>query len=151
MQLDTQHRQTARTESHQPADSEEQDESEQDEEGKKGSEDNDECDEECEDDEDGDEDEEEENTGRKQRFYQRGLHAWSELAVYNRTAMLDTEIDAAILAVATDKMQDSGLMEWPEMKRVDKKKTISLWVQNCMSRQAATRRWRRVIAHSDIA
>jgi hypothetical protein len=41
--------------------------------------------------------------------------------------MLDTEIDAAILAIATDKWV---LMEWPEMKRVDKKKTISLWVHN---------------------
>jgi hypothetical protein len=44
--------------------------------------------------------------------------------------MLDTEIDAAILAIATEKMQESGLMECREMKRADKKKTISLWVQN---------------------
>jgi hypothetical protein len=44
--------------------------------------------------------------------------------------MLDAEIDAATLSIATDKMQDSGLMEWPKMKRADKKKTISLWVKN---------------------
>jgi hypothetical protein len=71
--------------------------------------------------------------------------------------MLDTEIDAAILAIATDKMRDSGLMEWLEMKRADKKKTISL-CQLCgciivcsVSRQEATHRWTRIIAHSDIA
>jgi hypothetical protein len=40
--------------------------------------------------------------------------------------MLNTEINAAILAISTDKMQDSGLMEWLVMKREDKKKTISL-------------------------
>jgi hypothetical protein len=60
----------------------------------------------------------------------RGRRAWIELAVYDQTAMLDTEIDAAILAIATDKMQDSVLMEWPEMKPADTKKTISFWVQN---------------------
>ena len=113
------------------------DESEPDEQGEKGGEDEggeDECEaseEECDDDEDDEDDEiEGEAGGRKRRFYERGRREWTELAGYDRTAMLDTEIDAAILAIATEKMQESGLMEWPEMKRADKKKTISLWVQN---------------------
>ena len=45
-------------------------------------------------------------------------------------AMLDPEVEAAILALATEKMQESGLMEWPEIKRADQKKTIGLWVRN---------------------
>ena len=44
--------------------------------------------------------------------------------------MLDSEVEAGILAIATEKMQESGLMEWPEIKRADKKKTIGLWVRN---------------------
>ena len=43
--------------------------------------------------------------------------------------MLESEIDAAILAIATERMDESNLFEWPEIKRADKKKTISLWVQ----------------------
>ncbi len=42
--------------------------------------------------------------------------------------MLDSEINAVILAISTEKMQ-SNLSEWLEMKRADKKKTSSLWVQ----------------------
>jgi hypothetical protein len=123
-----------REDSEQVADS---DQSEPDEQGEKGGEDEggeDECEaseEECDDDEDDEDDElEGEAGGRKRRFYERGRREWTELAAYDLTAMLETDIDAAILAIATEKMQDSGLMEWPEMKRADKKKTISLWVQN---------------------
>jgi hypothetical protein len=73
---------------------------------------------------------------------------WSEPSLSesnsDRAAMLEsenrTEIDAAILAIATEKMQMSGLMEWPEIKRADPKKTISFWVQNgeCWKTQGNT-------------
>jgi hypothetical protein len=44
--------------------------------------------------------------------------------------MLNNEVDAALSTIATHKMRDLGLMEWPKTKRADKKKTDSLWVHN---------------------
>ena len=72
---------------------------------------------------------EEDGPARKRRYVQRGRREWTELGFFDRTAMLESEIEAAILAIATEKMNDSNLFEWPEIKRADKKKTISLWVQ----------------------
>jgi hypothetical protein len=44
--------------------------------------------------------------------------------------LLDSEINSVILAIPTEKIHESKLGEWPELKRADKKKTISLWVQH---------------------
>ena len=79
---------------------------------------------------DSDVDKEGDGDRRKRRFTHRGRRSWTELAYFDRTAMLDSEVEAAILEMATQKMQESGLMEWPEIKRADKKKTIGLWVRN---------------------
>ena len=79
---------------------------------------------------DSDDDEKGNGYRRKRRFAHRRRRNWTALASFDRTAMLDSEIDAAISALATEKMQESGLMEWPEIKRADQKKTIGLWVRN---------------------
>ncbi len=56
----------------------------------------------------------------------------ANVALFDRTAMLESEIDTAIFETRLYLRlpQESGLMEWPEIKRADTKKTISLWVQN---------------------
>ncbi len=64
-------------------------------------------------------DERGERDRRKRRFAHRWRRNWTELATFDRTAMLDSEVEAGILAIATEKMQESGLMEWPEIKRAD--------------------------------
>ena len=82
------------------------------------------------------EDEEDYISQRKRKYVQRGRRDWSELAVFDKTAMLESEIKAAILAIARE-MQESNLVEWPEVKRMDHKKTISLRVNTL--RQEAKR------------
>ena len=64
------------------------------------------------------------------RYVKRGLCDWSKLEFYDRIKMLNSELDAAILAIATEKMNGPNLFEWPEIKLADKKKTIILckWV-----------------------
>ena len=55
------------------------------------------------------EEEEEEDRPRKMR----GRRKWEVLRTWDRTALLDTEINADILQSATGKMEQSGLVEWP--------------------------------------
>ena len=66
---------------------------------------------------------------RKRKYVKRGRREWSELGFFDNTSMLESEIETAILQIATEKMNESNLFEWPEIKRANKKKTISLWVQ----------------------
>ena len=49
-------------------------------------------------------DNEKDGPARKRRYVKRGRRDWSELGFYDRIKMLDSEIDAAILAIAAAKM-----------------------------------------------
>ena len=55
----------------------------------------------------------------------RGRRIWEVLGMWDRTEKLDSEIDAEILGIATAKMEESGLVEWPCSRRSGK--TIGLW------------------------
>ena len=66
-------------------------------------------------DEEGLEDDEEDGPARKRRYVKRGLLDWSELGFYDRTAMLDSEIDAVVLSISTEQMNESNLFQWPEI------------------------------------
>ncbi len=55
---------------------------------------------------------------RKRKYVQRWRCDWSELAVFDQ---MESEIEAAIFAIATEKMQESNLVEWPAVKRMDHK------------------------------
>ncbi len=61
---------------------------------------------------------------RRRKYVTRGLGERIGLGRFDRIRMLDSEINALILAIATEKMHESNLMAWPEMKSADKKKTI---------------------------
>jgi hypothetical protein len=67
------------------------------------------------------EEEEEEDRPRKMR----GRRKWEVLRTWDRTALLDTEINADILQSATEKMEQSGLVEWPAART--SQKTLGLW------------------------
>jgi hypothetical protein len=56
--------------------------------------------------------EEEEDRPRKVR----GRRKWEVLHTWDRTALLDTEINADTLQRATEKMEQSGLIEWPSAR-----------------------------------
>ena len=56
--------------------------------------------------------EEEEDRPRKDR----GRRKWEVLHTWDRTALLDTEINADTLQRATEKMEQSGLIEWPSAR-----------------------------------
>ena len=44
--------------------------------------------------------------------------------------MLDSEIDHQILMLANERMEESGLVEWPQARRRDDNNYIGLWVRN---------------------
>ena len=77
------------------------------------------------DDESGDEDD-----GPAKKKVSRGRRAWTELGTWGRTAMLDSEIDHQILMLANERMEESGLVEWPQARRRDENHYIGLWVRN---------------------
>ena len=59
------------------------------------------------------------------RYVKRRLRDWSELGFYDKTKMLDSELDTAILATATEKINESDLFKWPEnceIKQADRKR-----------------------------
>jgi hypothetical protein len=60
--------------------------------------------------------------------------------------VLDSEIEAPILAITTEKMHESNLIEWPEMKRADRKKTISMDSESTPG-LAVSLRLRRITVH----
>jgi hypothetical protein len=68
-------------------------------------------------------DEDEEPDSRK---VQRGRRKWEVLATFDRTAVLDSEVTAAIQRIADEKMEESGLVEWPSARIPSK--TIGLWI-----------------------
>ena len=47
----------------------------------------------------------------------RGRRAWTELGTWDRTAMLDSEIDRQILMLVNQRMEEFGLVEWPQARR----------------------------------
>ena len=53
----------------------------------------------------------EDGPARKRRCVKRGRRDWSGIGLYYRTEKLDPEIDAAILAIATEKMNGMKLSE----------------------------------------
>jgi hypothetical protein len=48
-----------------------------------------------------------------------GRRTWTELGTWDRTAMLDSEIDYQVLTLANQRMEASGLVEWPQARRRD--------------------------------
>ena len=56
--------------------------------------------------------EEEEDRPRKVR----GRRKWEVLHTWDRTALLDTEINADTLQRAAEKMEQAGLIEWPSAR-----------------------------------
>jgi hypothetical protein len=50
------------------------------------------------------------------RNVQRGRHTWEVLATFDQTAMLVLEVSAAILRIADEKIEQSGLVEWPSAR-----------------------------------
>ena len=78
-----------------------------------------------------DDEEEEEGDGkRKRKFVSRGRRQWQQLALWDRTSKLDSEINTELLTIATAKMEESGLVEWPQVRRRTVQKTIGLWAQH---------------------
>ena len=76
-----------------------------------------------EEDEEQEEDEEEEEPERQKKI--RGRRKWELLQSWDRTALLDSEINAEVLRIATEKMEESGLVEWPSARSAAK--TLGLW------------------------
>jgi len=64
--------------------------------------------------------------GPDSRKVQRGRRQWEVLATFDRTAVLDSEVTAAIQRIADEKMEESGLVEWPSARIPSK--TIGLWI-----------------------
>jgi hypothetical protein len=56
----------------------------------------------------------------------RGRRKWAVVGTWDRTAVLDSAIDVEIMRIATEKMEESGLVEWPSARKP--KKTIGLWI-----------------------
>ena len=76
-----------------------------------------------EEDEEQEEDEEEEEPERQKKI--RGRRKWEVLQSWDRNALLDSEINAEVLRIATEKMEESGLVEWPSARSAAK--TLGLW------------------------
>ena len=76
-----------------------------------------------EEDEEQEEDEEEEEPERQKKI--RGRRKWEVLQSRDRNALLDSEINAEVLRNATEKMEESGLVEWPSARSAAK--TLGLW------------------------
>lgn len=76
-----------------------------------------------EEDEEQEEDEEEEEPERQKKI--RGRRKWEVLQSWDRNALLDSEINAEVLRIATEKMEESGLVEWPSARSAVK--TLGLW------------------------
>jgi hypothetical protein len=79
---------------------------------------------------DSDEESGDEEDGPAKKKVSRGRRAWMELGTWDRTAMLDSEIDHQILMLANQRMEESGLVEWPQARRRDENHYIGLWVRN---------------------
>jgi hypothetical protein len=58
----------------------------------------------------------------------RGRRQWVLLESWDRTALLDSEIDAEVLRLANERMEESGMVEWPTARQATK--TIGLWTLN---------------------
>ncbi len=72
-----------------------------------------------------DEDEEESaSVGSGKR--RRACRQWSVLGDWDADQFITSEIDANILRVATERMEESGLVEWPST-RVKPTRSICLW------------------------
>jgi hypothetical protein len=77
------------------------------------------------DDESGDDDD-----GPAKKKISRGRRTWTELDSWDRSAMLDSEVDHQVLTLANQRMEDSGLVEWPQARRRDDNHYFGLWVRN---------------------
>ena len=63
--------------------------------------------------------------------------------------MLDSEIDVAILAIATEKMAKSDSIEWPEIKRWKRNRPSVCGCSELITlMKDATHRLRRITVHS---
>ncbi len=69
-------------------------------------------------------DEESESVGSEKR--RRVSREWRVLGDWDPVQLLPSEIEANILRVATERMEESGLVEWPST-RVKPGKSIGLW------------------------
>ncbi len=44
--------------------------------------------------------------------------------MWDRAATLDSEVNNQVLTLPTERMEESGLVEWPQVRRQDEKKYI---------------------------
>ncbi len=49
-----------------------------------------------------------------------GRHKLKVLETWDRTAMLDSEVNVGIMLIAAEKLEESGLVEWPTARRTTK-------------------------------
>jgi hypothetical protein len=66
-----------------------------------------------------------EGTVKKKIF--RGRRSWtqqSQLGSWDRTALLESKIDHQILTLANERMEISGLIEWPHVRHKEEQKYI---------------------------
>jgi hypothetical protein len=59
-----------------------------------------------------------------------GRRSWTQLGSWDRTALFESEIDHQILTLANERMEISGLVEWPQVRRKEEQKYIGRWAQN---------------------
>ena len=60
----------------------------------------------------------------------RGRRSWTQHGSWDRTALFESEIDHQILTLANERMEISGLVEWPQVRRKEEQKYIGLWAHN---------------------
>jgi len=75
-----------------------------------------------------DEDYDEDRPQKRRRAVKR--REWEELGRWDTNELLESEINIAVLQLATKHMTDSGLVEWPAVKKSTKMKRLSLWAQH---------------------
>ena len=76
-----------------------------------------------------DEDDDEDRPQKRRRAFKR--REWEELQVgrWDTNELLESEINIAVLQLATKHMTDFGLVEWPVVKKSTKMKRLYLWAQ----------------------
>ncbi len=77
----------------------------------------------------------------------RARRKWVLLESWHRTELLDSEIDAEVLHISNERMEGSGMVEWPAARCATK--TIGLWSpHHNISAMPARQKWKPSFAHS---
>ena len=67
--------------------------------------------------------------GPAKKKVSRGRRTWTELGSWDRTSTLDSEIDHQVSTLANQRMEESGLVEWPRARRRDDNHCLGPWVR----------------------